>query len=163
MEPGESSYRDERRRFPVAFVAGLVVVLVLFGSFFLLTRFLGSRDQAAGVKLPFGPTEQAYATRIHFQDIQMARASNFLKQEFTYVGGTISNDGVQTISGLEVSVEFHDPFNRVILRDTRVLIGPDTGPIAAGQRHDFQITLEHIPEEWNKQYPSISVTGLVLQ
>jgi hypothetical protein len=163
MEPGESSYRDERRRFPVAFLAGLVVVFILFGAFFLLTRVTRSHDQAAVVKLPFGPAEQAYSARIRFQDIQLARASNFLKQEFTYVDGIISNDGVQTIRTMEVSVEFRDPFNQLILRDTRVVIGPDTGPLPAGQRHDFHITLEHIPAEWNKQYPSISVIGLVLQ
>ena len=38
MEPGESSYSAERRRFPVAFLAGAIVVALLFGGFYLLTR-----------------------------------------------------------------------------------------------------------------------------
>jgi hypothetical protein len=163
MEPGESSYSAERRRFPVAFLLGIVIVGILFGGFVLLTRTMRSNTQATAVKLPFGSAEQTYAVRIHFTDIQMARATNFLKQEFTYVAGTISNDGVQTIRAMEVAVEFRDDLNQVVLRETEVLIPPNGEPLAAGQRRPFQITLEHIPAEWNQQYPSINVTGLTLE
>jgi len=163
MEPGESSYNAERRRFPVAFLLGIVIVGILFGGFVLLTRTMRSNTQATAVKLPFGSAEQTYAVRIHFSDIQMARATNFLKQEFTYVAGTISNDGVQTIRAMEVAVEFRDDLNQVVLRETEVLIPPNGEPLAAGQRRPFQITLEHIPAEWNQQYPSINVTGLTLE
>ena len=163
MEPGESSYNAERRRFPVAFLLGIVIVGILFGGFVLLTRTMRSNTQANAVKLPFGSAEQTYAVRIHFTDIQMARATNFLKQEFTYVAGTISNDGVQTIRAMEVAVEFRDDLNQVVLRETEVLIPPNGEPLAAGQRRPFQITLEHIPAEWNQQYPSINVTGLTLE
>jgi hypothetical protein len=163
MEPGESSYSEERRRFPLAFVLGILVVAVIFGSFVLLTRHMRSPAQTAALKLPFGPAEQAYAERIHFTNIQMARATNFLKQEFTYIAGTIQNDGVQNIGGLQVAVEFRDDLNQVILRETEGLIVPNSDPLPAGQRRDFQITLEHIPAEWNHQYPSMKVTGLILQ
>ena len=61
MEPGESSYSAERRRLPVAFLAGAIVVALLFGGFYLLTRILGSHGPATAVKLPFGAAEQAYA------------------------------------------------------------------------------------------------------
>jgi hypothetical protein len=163
MEPGESSYSRERRRFPLAFALGILVVAIIFGGFVLLTRHMRSPAQTSAVKLPFGPAEQAYAERIHFTGLQMARATNFLKQEFTYVAGTISNDGVQNVAALAVAVEFHDDLNQVILRETEVLIAPHSDPLPAGQRRDFQITLEHIPAEWNHQYPSINVTGLILQ
>lgn len=163
MEPGESSYSKERRRFPLAFALGILVVAIIFGSFVLLTRHMRSPAQASAVKLPFGPVELAYAERIHFTGLQMARATNFLKQEFTYVAGTISNDGVQNIGAMQVAVEFHDDLNQVILRETEVLIAPHSDPLPAGQRRDFQITLEHIPAEWNHQYPSLNVTGLILQ
>ncbi|MFY9801701.1 MAG: FxLYD domain-containing protein [Candidatus Acidiferrales bacterium] len=163
MEPGESSYSAERRRFPLAFLLGILIVSILFGGFVLMTRHMRGPAEAAAVKLPFGPAEQSYAARIHFTDIQMARATNFLKQEFTYVAGTISNDGVQSIGALQVAVEFHDDLNQVILRETEVLIPPHSDPLPAGQRRDFQITLEPIPAEWNHQYPSVTVTGLILQ
>ncbi len=163
MEPGESSYREDRKRLPVAFVAGAVIVLLLFGGLLLLTRVMQSHSPSATAKLPFGSEEQAYAQRIHFLDIQLAHATNFLNQDFTYVAGTISNDGVRTVRALEITVEFHDPFNQVILRESQQLIGPDTGPIAAGQSHDFQMTLEHLPVTWNHENPALRVTGLLLE
>ncbi len=162
MSPEEIPQREPRNQFPIAFAAGAVVVLLLLGGLILLSR--GSHPNGAGatVKLPFGATEQAYAEHIHFKDIQMAKANNFLNQEFTYVAGTLWNDGARTIRALDVTLEFHDPFNQVILRETESVVGPKDAAIQGGQRRDFQITLEHVPVEWNQQYPSIRVTGLIL-
>jgi hypothetical protein len=163
MEPGESSYREERSRLPIAFGAGLVIVLILFGGLFLVTRRLHSNGPSPEVKLPFGPVEQAYAERIHFTDMHMAKATNFLNEEFTYVAGTMTNDGVRDIKAMDVTIEFRDPFKQVILKDAEHLIGPDTAALTAGQKGTFQVSVEHLPAEWNHEYPIISVTGLVLQ
>jgi len=162
MSPEEISQREQRSQFPLAFAAGAVVVLLLLGGLILLSR--GSHPSGAGAaaKLPFGPTEQAYSEHIHFKDIQMAKANNFLNQEFTYIAGTLWNDGAHTIRALEVTLEFHDPFNQVILRENASVVGPKDPVVPGGQRRDFQITLEHVPVEWNQQYPSIRVTGLIL-
>ena len=92
----------------------------------------------------------------------MARASNYLNQEVTYVAGMISNDGVETIREVEVAFEFHDPFNQVILRETRRLLGPGAKPLAGGQRADFQVSLDYVPAEWNHQYPTIRILGVAL-
>jgi hypothetical protein len=164
MEPGESSYSAERRRFPVAFLAGLLVVALLFGGFYLLTRVFSSHSAATAAKLPFGPAEQAYAERIHFSDLHMSRSTNMIKQEFTYVTGVMSNDGDRNIRAMEVTVEFHDAMNQVILRDSQFIIAPQGDPpLNAGLSREFQVTLEHVPAEWNQEYPSIRVTGLNLQ
>jgi hypothetical protein len=163
MEPGESSYREDRSRLPVAFAAGIVIVLILFGGLLLLTRVVQSHSPSAAAKLPFGAEEQAYAQRIHFVDIQLAHATNFLNQDFTYVAGAISNDGDRTVRALELTVEFHDPFKQVILRESQQVIGPDTGTVGGGQRHDFQMTLEHLPATWNHENPALRVTGLILE
>ena len=78
--------------------------------------------------------------------------------------GTMANDGDRTIRAIEVTVEFHDQFNQVILRDRQRLIGSKAEPLPAGQTRDFQMTIvNHLPSEWNQQYPSIHVTGLVLE
>jgi hypothetical protein len=164
MEPGESSYSAERRRFPVAFLAGATVVALLFGGFYLLTHVLSSHGPATAAKLPFGAAEQAYADRIHFSDLHMSRSTNMIKQEFTYVSGVMSNDGDRNVGAMEVTVEFHDAMNQVILRDSQLIIAPHGDPpLNAGLSREFQVTLEHVPAEWNQEYPSIRVTGLNLQ
>jgi hypothetical protein len=163
MEPGETPYREERRRLPMAFLAGAVIVILIFGAFLLLTHVMRSHDSPAVVKFPFGPAEQAYVPHIQFLDIQLAHATNFLNQDFTYVAGTVFNDGPHRVRGLEVTVEFHDPFQQVILRDSNQLIGSQDASLGAGQRRDFQVQMEHLPAQWDKQYPSIRVTGLALE
>jgi hypothetical protein len=109
-----------------------------------------------------GPSEQGYAPRIHFLDPKMSRAANFLNQEVTFVFGTIENGGNRRIRQVEITLEFHDPFNQVVLRDKRRLFLPDAAPLAPGQRRDFQVGYDSISAQWNNVYPSIRATGLDL-
>ena len=123
----------ERQAFPVAFAAGAVIVLILAGGAVLLSRTIRTNTPAQ-VSLPFGAGESAYAPKIQFQDIQLARSTNMLNQEFTYVGGTLSNGGDRTVAGLEATFEFHDQFNQVVLRETRQLIVPAAPASGCGRR-----------------------------
>jgi hypothetical protein len=162
MEPGESSYKDQRTQFPIAFAAGLVIVAILVGIIVFVV--IHTRKPApAAIVLPYGAAEQAYTPRIHFDDIKLAHATNFLNQDFTYVAGTLVNMGDKDIKSIQVQVEFRNSLDQVVLRETESLIPPDAEPLAAGQRRDFQVTLDHLSDEWNHQYPSIHVTGLVLE
>jgi hypothetical protein len=164
MDPGENAERDEGRQFPAAFAIGLVIVLILAGGLVLVTHLTRPKGPAAGDKLPFGPDEQAYAEQIHFQSGEMSQSSNLLNQEFIYVAGTVSNGGTRTVRALEVQFEFRDPFNQIILRDTQRIVAPQAQPLKPGDARDFQITLgQHLPSEWNRQYPAVRVTGLVLE
>ena len=164
MDPEPQTEREERSSFPVAFLAGLVIVFIVVGCAVLISRYAHSRQTAAAsAKLPFGPAEQAYAGNIQFGNIQMARATNLLNQEFTYVNGTMTNGGARSIGRLSVVMEFRDPFNQVVLRESEQLIGRGNAPLAGEQHRDFQITLEHVPAEWNQQVPTFRVTGLLLE
>lgn len=161
-ETGEEP--EDKKRFWISLAAGAGIVLILVAAIFLFTRQTGAPGAGAVEHLPFGAEEQAYAAHIHFLGLQMSRAANFLNQEITYVTGQVSNDGVRTIREVEVTLEFHDPFNQVVLRETRALLGaPRARPLEGGQRRDFQVSLEHVPDTWNHQYPSIQVTGLKLE
>lgn len=164
-EPGtESIVNRDGPRFPAAFIAGLIVVFIVVACAVAISRYAHSRETAAAaVKLPFGPSEQAYAGNLHFDNIQMARASNMLNQEFTYVAGSMTNAGSRPVAALEVILEFRDPFNQVVLRDSEQLVSHANAPLAPGEHRDFQVTLEHISAQWNQQAPSFRVTGLILQ
>lgn len=163
MLPGDHVDYDEKSRFPVAFLAGVVVVLIVAGLIALAIEKSKPTGIAAAKNLPFGPQEQTYAPKIQFTGIQMAHSTNFLNQEFTFVAGTIVNNGDKAVVALQVIIEFHDQFNQSILRDSEMLLQPPVAPVPAGQMRDFQVILERIPSDWNRQYPSIRVSGLVLQ
>ena len=154
--------QEDRSRYPTAFLAGLAVVLLLFGGLFLLTRGSRSAQPTAAPRLPMTATEQAYARQIRFLEPQMNRVANFLNQEVTIVFGTVANDGARTIREMEVTLEFRDIFSQVVLRDTRRLLGARASSLGPGQHREFQFNFEHVPADWNHQYPNLRVTGLLL-
>ena len=156
--------RRQRSGFPAAFAVGLVVVAILAGGSVWLTRVMESRVPPQIGKLPFGAEEQAYAQQIRFEPGQMSQATNFLNQEFTYVAGTVTNGGQRAVRALDVTLEFRDPFNQVVLRDPQRVVTADDPQLKAGEARNFQVTLgAHLPSEWNRQYPAVHITGLVLQ
>lgn len=147
----------------MAFLAGAGVVLLLLGGLYLLTRTASSGGSQAPRRLPISAAEQAYAEEIHFLDLKMSRATNFLNQEVTFLFGVVSNDGKRTIRDMEVSVEFRDLLNQVVLREIHRPLGPRAAPLLPGQRREFDLTFEHVPVDWNRRYPTIRVTGLLLE
>ena len=152
---------EQKTGFPMAFFVGLTIVAVALGALYFAGKAPSGRARAPQ-PLPWGAAEQAYATRVHFLDLRMSRAANLLNQEVTYVFAVLSNDGDRTIRELQVTVEFRDVLNQVVLRDVRRLLGPRAQPIDPLRRREIELTFEHIPEEWNRQYPAIKVTGLAL-
>jgi len=154
---------ERKREMPVAFLAGAVIVALLVAGAIWYSKHAASESTATPKALPMGATEQAYASQIQFTQPKMGRAANFLNQEVTFIFGTVVNNGPRSIRQIEVTVEFHDVFNQVVLRDTERLFPVPSDPLAPGQQRDFQLSYEHISTQWNVQHPTIRVTGLDLK
>lgn len=154
---------EERKEFPLAFLAGVGVMLLLLGGIYLLTRESKTPGPIVEAHLPMDDAAKAYTQRIHFTDLTVGRAANFLNQEVTFLFGTVANDGAKVLRGLEVTLEFRDLLNQVVLRETRTIVGERIAPLAAGEKREFQLTFEHIPAEWNQAVPGISIRGLVIE
>jgi hypothetical protein len=153
---------EERSRIPVAFLAGIVIVLLLVAGAVLLSKYSAPAGPVVEKPLPMGAAEQAYAPQLHFLEPKMSRAANFLNQEVTFVFGTLENAGNRKVKQVEVTLEFHDPFGQVVQREKERLFGPNADPLPPGQQRDFQLGYEHISAQWNNVYPSVRVTGLDL-
>ncbi len=136
-------------------------MVILVGVVWLLSRQTTTSSSPA--QLPFGDTEKAYARRIHFKDIQMGRAVNFLGHEVTVISGTIENVGNQDILEMTIAVEFRDFAGQVVLREE--VRYPDTKMprISASGQRDFVFNFEKVPATWSQQYPQFLVTGLRLE
>jgi hypothetical protein len=141
-------------------MVGIVIVALLVGAAVLYSRYSKPAVSEDEQPLPMGAAEKAYASQIHFLEPKMSRAANFLNQEVTYVFCTVENGGDRKIHQIEITLEFHDPFNQVILRDKQRLFLSAAPPFLPGQQRDVQIPYEHIPPQWNMVYPSVVVTGL---
>lgn len=143
-------------------LAGAGVMLLLLGGLYLLMSGGAPAGPVAEQPLPFADAEQAYAREIHFSNPQMSRAANLLNQEVTFIVGTLENSGARTVRQIEVTVEFHDLINQVILRETRRLL-PTGMRVGSGKKQDFQMNIEHVPNDWDRRYPTLRITGLQLE
>lgn len=140
---------------------GVAVVVALVVLFSLASRQSG-RQSFGQAHLPFGATEQAYAANVKFEKLKMSRFANMLNQDVTYLAGEVVNQGNRTIENLQVTVEFRNQQNKVVLRTTRKVLGLEPVPIPPGGREAFRIAFDNVPSDWNVHYPNIQVTGLVL-
>jgi hypothetical protein len=154
---------DSNQRAPVVLLVGAVAMIVLIGVVYFAGRYAPVTVTAPEQPLPMGAPEQAYAPQIQFQDMKVARATNFLNQEATFVFGTTANNGPRAIRQIEVTFEFHDVFQQVVLRDKQRLFSPTAAPLAPNQTRDFQITYDSMPAQWNQAAPTVKVTGLMLE
>ncbi|HYA97636.1 MAG TPA: FxLYD domain-containing protein [Methylomirabilota bacterium] len=158
MSDESQTSRDDRNRFGIALVAAAALAILIVLFFYLFAS--GPRGTSRSVQLPFGPPEQAYASRITLGDFSMSRAENFVHQEVTMLSGVVANLGDRALGEMELTIEFRDALNQVVLRETRVVLGAQAIPLAPGQRRPFTISFEHIPADWNRQQPSVRVSGL---
>jgi hypothetical protein len=151
----------ERGRFSFALlVAAAAVVICLAGFYFLPGRQSPSRGNVE-THPPFGPAEQAYASKVRVENLTLSRAENFLHQEVYILSGEVVNDGGRSLAEIELTIEFFDQLNQAVLREARLAVAPPAPPVAAAERRVFEISFEHIPISWNMEPPAARVTGLL--
>src|ERR1700739_2929686 len=153
---------EERETNWRAIGVGVVVVLVIVVILFLISR----TEQRA----PSGPP--AYAANIKFSDLKMSAAENFVGDTVSYIDGTVTNSGPQTVTHVVVEVTFKDSMGQLAQRETvplRVLQtnGPypdavdlSVSPLGPGQSKPFRLTFEGISTQWNHEYPGLKVTDV---
>ena len=141
-------------------LAAAAVVIALAGFYFLPGRQSPSRG-GLETHLPFGPAERAYVSQIRIENIVLSRAENFLKQEVTILSGDLLNEGDRKLAEVELTVEFFDDMNQVVLRESRPALASPVQPLGSGERRSFEISFEHISTSWNMQQPVVRVTGIL--
>ncbi len=103
-----------------------------------------------------------YVRNLRVENIALSRAENFLHQEVTILNADMVNGGAQAIVALELTVEFSDEMNQVVLREARGVLGVPPVALAPGERRSFEISFDHVPASWNMQQPSVRVANLQL-
>jgi hypothetical protein len=110
-----------------------------------------------------GAEEHAYASLITFGDFDLNRVSNFLNQQVINVAGAVSNGGQRNVLEMEVSMEFQDTGQKVILTEKQRMFGSKERPLQSLEKRAFQLNFENIPDGWNQIPPKFTITGLRLQ
>jgi hypothetical protein len=142
---------------------GAAALLLVLGGVYLVNRVTPAPAVPVEQPLPMGAAEQEYVQHVQFLEPKVGRAANFLNQEVTFVFGTVLNNGSRPIKQIEISLEFHDIFNQVVLRDKQRLFGDNAVPLVPNAQRDFQMGYETMPVQWNQAYPTVKITGLALE
>lgn len=154
--------REATRFLPFIAVAVVLVVAVLVAT------FLRSKPKAAS-----GPPP--YAANLKLSDFKMSAAENFVGATVSYIDGTVTNTGPQTVTHVVVDVVFKDEMGQLAQREDVALkvvksngaypepVDLNASPLAPGQSQPFRLTFESISAQWNHQYPEIQITNVTLK
>lgn len=153
--------QPDRSHFSFALlVAAAAFVIALAGFYFLPGRQSPSRGDS-DTHAPFGPGESAYASKIRVENLALSHAENFLNQEVIILSGQLINDGDRGLAEIELTIEFYDAMNQVVLRESRLALAPPAPALPPGGRGTFDISFEHMPAMWNVQLPAVRVSGIL--
>ena len=105
----------------------------------------------------------------------MSAAENFVGATVSYIDGTITNSGQQTVTHAVVTVTFKDSMGQLAQRDDVPLhvlqtSGPypdvvdlSASPLGPGQSKPFRLTFERISEQWNHEYPELKLSDVTVK
>jgi hypothetical protein len=159
--PGNQE-RDSSTRV-IATAVAIVIVLAVVGAFLL-------RGKPKGTSGP-----PPYAANLQLSDLKMSAAQNFVGATISYVDGTVTNTGNQTVTHVVVEVNFKDDMGQTAQREDIPLqvlktTGPypeavdfSVSPLAPGQNSAFRLTFESISAQWNHAYPDIQVIDVAVK
>ena len=148
-----------------AILIGAVLIIILVGALILVSR-TERRAQT-------GPPP--YAANLKITDLKMSAAENFVGATVSYIDGTITNSGPQTVTHAVVTVTFKDSIGQLAQRDDVPLhvlqtSGPypdvvdlSASPLGPGQSKPFRLTFERISEQWNHEYPELKVSDVTVK
>jgi hypothetical protein len=155
---------NDREGYPLAAwgVAALIVV-VLVGALV----YAGRKKPA-----PLPSTLQApdaYAASLPLSQFAMSEAANLSGGKMTYLDGHVSNTGNRIVTGITVQVVFANdealapqidtlPLTLIRTREPYIDIEPvSASPLKAGDEHEFRLTFDSVPDNWNTQMPEVRI------
>lgn len=143
-------------------VLGVAAILVVAGVAVFLLR------PTPHPQAPPNP----YAAQLKISDLAMSTSQNFVGAKVTYIDGTLTNPGNQTVTHAIVHVTFRDSMGQVAqIEDVPVKIlmtsgpYPDTinlsaAPLVPSQSRPIRLIFEHISDQWNQAYPEMQVADV---
>jgi hypothetical protein len=161
LQPNPTTEPQESNLRPI--LAGLAIVAVIVA----IIVFIFRNEQKAPVAPP------AYAANIKLSDLKTSAAQNFVGATVSYLDGTITNTGNQSVVHAFVEVTFRDDMGQTAQREEIPIHVLRTGgpydeavdltmsPLEPGQSKPFRLTFESISAQWNHAYPDLQVTQVV--
>jgi Protein of unknown function (DUF2393) len=106
--------------------------------------------------------EKAYLQNIQVTDTQMTAAKNFLQHTVTTVHARVTNGGKRTVRELDLDLSFSNFMDQVDLREQAHPVNAGTPPLKPGETRAFEVSFDHVPDDWNQVPPQITPVRVVL-
>ena len=163
IQPSPLGEKEESNLRPILVAVALIAVAI--GVLILISQ--GSR------KAQTAP--HPYATNVQLSNVKMSQAENFVGSSVTYIDGTVTNNGNQTVSHALVHVIFKNSMDQIAQAENVPLLVLQTGgpyadtvdlnssPLSAGQSKQFRLTFEHVTADWNQNYPQLQVSDVTVK
>lgn len=165
LQPSEPQKKQQGFPLTTILMAFVLIAAVGVSAWYLLKPPSNAKTPAMRQSLQekMTPEESAYVSNLHVENIAMSRAENGLHQEITTLAGDISNNGTQPVINLNLTIEFHDTMEQIVLRETRNVLGDvKSTPLGPGERRNFEINFDNVPPSWNMQVPTLRLAQLQL-
>ncbi len=159
---------DEEKRNWTPILVGLVVVVIVIACAALLLRSSGGKAAQA---------TNPYTANLKIGDAKLSQTENYMGGTVTYLDVPITNTGDRALTGAQMHAVFKNSLDQVVQTETiplHVLVENQMGgypdlvdlsrsPIAPGQTKVVRMTLEHISDDWNRNYPEMQLVNLQLK
>jgi hypothetical protein len=143
---------------PVAIVIGLVLVLGVFG-FWYLNR-AAQRPPAPLPPLTGDARQYVHDGHLPISEVAMEAHESYLKQQIVEITGKIGNTGNRVVDTAEIYCVFKDAYDQVILRQRVAIVNQKMGGLAPGEIKTFRLPFDTIPESWNQALPQIVIARI---
>jgi len=169
-EPRSESFspfqtREERNWTSILIGVGIVVVVI--AAVVVLSR---QGTKPAAVSDP-------YAQKLQVSAMQISRANNFVGATVTYLDCRVTNTGDKTVTGARAELTFRNTLNEVVQKEVVPLrvahvnklggyqdfVDLSLAPLAPGQTEVIRFVLEHVSNDWNRNFPDLRFLNLSYQ
>lgn len=147
---------EAHRKLPlIPLILGGIVILCLIAAGIYLSRPKTARPgPEASVEA------KAYLPNLALSDVTMQASENFMKQQVVEVRGAIQNNGAKTLRLIEVYCIFYNPTGQEVHRERQAIVSASGPPLAPGQKRDFRLPFDALPDGWNQALPRLVIAQI---
>ena len=148
----------EQKGIPVGVLVVALVVILGAGFFLYLDR---ASRRPPPPPPPLTAEAKAYTRNLQLMDVEMQKHESYMKQAVVEITGKIGNNGSRNLRIVEINCVFYDPDGQLVLRERVPIVSQKIGGLAAGERKNFRLAFDNIPDSWNQTLPQLVIAEIV--
>jgi hypothetical protein len=142
---------------PIPFAVGAIVVILGLGAWAAYDYWARKHPPAPPV---LTAEAKQYVHNLQLSNVEMKAAESYMKQRVVEILGKITNNGVRALRVVEINCVFYDAYGQVVLRERVTIVGR-AGVLRPGDKKNFRLAFDNIPESWNQALPQLVIAQIV--